>query len=70
MGGRDHWTGCWTALVAGGGVKGGRVVGETDSIAGEPKDRPVQLADFAATVAYAFGKDIPGSTGKPVPELF
>jgi uncharacterized protein (DUF1501 family) len=68
-GGRDHWTGCWTALVAG-GVQGGRVVGESDTVAGEPKDRPVQLADVAATVAYAFGKSIPGCTGKPVTELF
>jgi uncharacterized protein (DUF1501 family) len=70
MGGRDHWTGCWTALVAGGGVQGGRVIGESDAVAGEPKDRPVQLADLTVTVGYAFGKDIPGCTGKPVTELF
>src|SRR5581483_11235123 len=31
-GGRDHWANCWTALVAGGGVKGGRVVGSSDRL--------------------------------------
>jgi uncharacterized protein (DUF1501 family) len=69
-GGRDHWTGCWTALVAGGGVKGGRVIGESNEIAGEPKDRPVPLADLVATVGYAFGKTVRGCDGKPVTELF
>lgn len=69
-GGRDHWVGCWTALVAGGGVKGGRVIGESDAVAGEPKDRPVPLADLAATIEYAFGKDNPVCDGRPVVELF
>ncbi len=69
-GGRDHWTSCWSAILAGGGVKGGQVIGETDSIAGEPKDRPVQLADLAATVGYAFGKNVPECNGRPVTELF
>jgi uncharacterized protein (DUF1501 family) len=69
-GGRDHWTGCWTAFVAGGGVRGGQVIGESDAVAGEPKDRPVQLADIAATIGYAFGKEVPGCAGTPVTELF
>jgi uncharacterized protein (DUF1501 family) len=70
LGGRDHWTGCWTALVAGGGVQGGRVIGESDAVAGEPKDRPVPLADLVATVGHAFGRTIPGCDGKPVTELY
>lgn len=54
-GGRDHWTQCWSALVAGGGVRGGQVIGSSDAIAGEPKDRPVSPAELAATVYHSLG---------------
>ncbi len=40
-GGRDHWPGVWSVLFAGAGVRGGQVVGASDRIGGEPKDRPV-----------------------------
>src|SRR6266567_594926 len=40
-GGRDHWPQCWTMSMAGGGVKGGQVVGASDEIGAYPKDRPV-----------------------------
>lgn len=70
-GGRDHWPGVWTAVFAGGGVKGGRVVGASDAIAGEPADRPVHAADIPATIFHALGigadATIPGPTGTPVP---
>jgi hypothetical protein len=56
-GGRDHWPGCWTVLFAGGGVRGGQVVGSSDAIGAEPKDRPVTPADVAATVYHALGLD-------------
>ena len=36
-GGRDHWPQCWTVVMAGGGVKGGQVVGSSDSIGGAPR---------------------------------
>ena len=39
-GGRDHWPQCWTILMAGGGIKGGQVVGASDEIGAAPKDRP------------------------------
>jgi hypothetical protein len=69
-GGRDHWANCWTALVAGGGVKGGRVVGASDNLGGEPKDRPVTPQELVATIFHAFGvpsgATIPGPTGEPV----
>jgi uncharacterized protein (DUF1501 family) len=69
-GGRDHWPGCWTAIVAGGGVKGGRVIGASDAIASEPKDRPVTPAELVATIYRAFGippdTTIPGPDGRPV----
>lgn len=54
-GGRDHWPQCWTVLMAGGGVKGGQVVGSSDSIGGAPKDRPVMPSHVAATVYKCLG---------------
>ncbi len=69
-GGRDHWPGVWTTIFAGGGVKGGQVVGASDAIASEPKDRPVHAADIPATIFHALGigpdATIPGPTGSPV----
>ena len=55
VGGRDHWTGCWSMLMAGGGVRGGQVVGESDGWAAEPKERPIHPAEVAATVCRAAG---------------
>jgi hypothetical protein len=70
-GGRDHWPGAWSILFAGGGVKGGQVVGASDRVASEPKDRPVTPAEVAATVYNALGIDpktrLPGPEGRPVP---
>jgi uncharacterized protein (DUF1501 family) len=70
-GGRDHWAGCWTAIVAGGGVQGGRVIGSSDRHGGEPKDRPVTPQELVATIFHALGvpadATIPGPTGSPVP---
>ena len=57
-GGRDHWPNCWTMLMAGGGIKGGQVVGATDEIGGYPVDRPITPAEVAATVYKALGIDI------------
>jgi uncharacterized protein (DUF1501 family) len=70
-GGRDHWPGVWSVLFAGGGVRGGQVVGSSDGLGGEPRDRPVEPAEIAATVYHALGIDralrLPGSDGRPVP---
>jgi uncharacterized protein (DUF1501 family) len=69
-GGRDHWAGCWTALVAGGGVKGGRVIGASDRTGSEPTDRPVSPQELVASVFHALGvphnATIPGPDGTPV----
>ena len=54
-GGRDHWPQCWTVVLAGGGVKGGQVVGASDSIGAAPQDRPVTPAHVAATVYKCLG---------------
>ena len=54
-GGRDHWPQCWTVVLAGGGIKGGQIVGASDAIAAAPKDRPVMPAHVAATVYKCLG---------------
>jgi uncharacterized protein (DUF1501 family) len=69
-GGRDHWPGCWTVLFAGGGIRGGRVVGASDATGAEPKDRPVTPAEVAATVYRALSIDpatcLRGPEGRPL----
>ncbi len=53
--GRDHWEHCYSALAAGGGVRGGRVIGESDARAERPHERPLTPADLAATIHHAMG---------------
>jgi hypothetical protein len=55
MAGRDHWEHCYSALLAGGGVRGGRVIGSSDARGEKPHDLPVTPADIAATVHHATG---------------
>jgi len=67
-GGRDHWPQCWTMLMAGGGIQGGQVIGSSDAIAAEPKDRPVSPAEIAATIYRGLGIDYTRTlTGSRVP---
>ncbi len=69
-GGRDHWPACWPIVMAGGGIQGGRVVGESDDIGGAPKSRPTTPAEVAATVYHALGIDLetelPGPQDRPI----
>jgi hypothetical protein len=69
-GGRDHWPPCWTIIFAGGGVRGGQVVGSSDEYGAYPKDRPTTPAEVAATVFHALGIDLhielPGPQGRPL----
>jgi hypothetical protein len=53
--GRDHWEHCYSALFAGAGVRGGRVVGSSDARGAHPHDHPFTPADVAATVHQAVG---------------
>ncbi len=57
---RDHWPQCYTALLAGGGVKGGYAYGRSDAQAAYPDEYPVRPEDLAATLYYLMGID-PGS---------
>jgi hypothetical protein len=80
--GRDHWCNCYSVALAGGGVRGGQVVGSSDLIGAYPKERPVHISDLAATIYHALGInpraqvfDLQGQPrmicdGYPVEELF
>ena len=75
--GRDHWEHCYSVLAAGGGVKGGRVIGSSNPKAEHPVDRPVTPADLAATVQHAvgIGSELAQTLGvavdgKPIEEMF
>ncbi len=57
---RDHWPQCYTTLLAGGGVKGGYVYGESDERAKYPAEKPVKPEDLAATIYHLLGID-PGT---------
>lgn len=70
--GRDHWPHCYSVVMAGGGIKGGQVVGESDREGGYPISRPVSPADIHATVFAALGYDAHATTypsldGRPIP---
>lgn len=68
-GGRDHWPDCYTALLAGGGVRGGTVFGASDRIGAYPAFDPVTPADLAASIFWRFGLDptaeVRDQTGRP-----
>ncbi len=55
--GRDHWPQVGGALLAGGGMKTGQVIGSTDRLGGEPNDRPVHFGEVIATVYKQLGID-------------
>lgn len=79
--GRDHWPQCYSALLAGGGIRGGAIWGSSDRDGGYVKDRGVSPEDFGATVFHALG--VPSeirfapdriteraSEGEPIMDLF
>ena len=55
--GRDHWPRVNCALMAGGGMKTGQVIGATDRLAGEAVDRPVTFPEIYATLYHNLGID-------------
>ena len=63
-GGRDHWPGVWSALLAGGGVRGGQVIGASDQHAEAPQSRPVSPQELLATMYHSLGTR-PLNTCKP-----
>ena len=61
-GGRDHWPGTQSVLLAGGGIQGGRVIGETDKIGSVPSSRPVHVQEIFATLYNNLGIDVNSDT--------
>jgi uncharacterized protein (DUF1501 family) len=55
--GRDHWPSSFCAVFAGGGVRGGQVIGRSDKIAAYPATRPYHPSDLGATIYAALGVD-------------
>jgi len=80
--GRDHWPYCYTAFIAGAGIKAGAIYGESDKTGSGPRKDPLHPRDLLATIYHSFG--IPSSTlvynhlnqpreivkGEPVTKLF
>lgn len=80
--GRDHWANCFSVLLGGGGLKGGRIVGASEPRGGNVSERPVSPHDLLATLYHALGiplethfNDASGrptsivNTGRPIHEL-
>ncbi|HEV3024376.1 MAG TPA: DUF1501 domain-containing protein [Pirellulales bacterium] len=55
--GRDHWSFCYSIVMAGGGIRGGEVYGSSDRSAAYPASQPVGPADVAATIYHCLGID-------------
>lgn len=68
--GRDHWPRVFSVMMAGGGVRGGQIVGSSDSVGEGPKDRPVTPADLACTIYTLLGidpsRELHTTDGRPV----
>jgi hypothetical protein len=79
--GRVHWPDCYSAILAGAGIRGGIVYGESDRIGAYVKDKPVRPQDLGATIYHALGVSLdirlgrdgftrPITTGQPLRDLF
>jgi hypothetical protein len=68
--GRDHWPTSFSAVLAGGGIKGGQVIGNTGPDGAAIKDRPVTVPEFLATICAALGinyhKQNVSNVGRPI----
>jgi uncharacterized protein (DUF1501 family) len=78
---RDHWPACYSVLMAGGGIQGGQVYGESDAFAAAPKNNACTPGDILATaysamglpedtmIADQLGRPLPLFAGKPIQAL-
>jgi Protein of unknown function (DUF1501) len=70
-GGRDHWTFCYSVVLAGAGIRGGSVYGASDRHAAYIKDKPVHIRDMCATIFHCLGIDpempVHDRGGRPIP---
>lgn len=79
--GRQHWPFCYSSILAGGGIRGGQVYGESDKNGAYVKDKPVRPQDLAATIYHSLGVTLdarmtkdgalrPMTAGEPLLSLF
>jgi len=79
--GRQHWPKCFSAILAGSGIRGGAVYGKSDKIGAAPESNPVHPQDIHATVLHAMGIPLnlaadnsgvarPLTSGKPIYDIF
>ncbi|MGE3821310.1 MAG: DUF1501 domain-containing protein, partial [Isosphaeraceae bacterium] len=72
-GGRDHWSRCYSVLMAGGGIARGQVIGRSDAIASDPVERRVSPKEILATIYHLLGIDrdtmLTDRQGRPMPLL-
>ena len=70
MAGRDHWPSCFSMVLAGAGITGGRVWGSSDEKGMFIKDNPVQVPDLIASIYKKLGidyqKEYMSNIGRPV----
>src|SRR5262249_49816308 len=68
--GRDHFPNAWSTVLAGGGIRGGQVIGRTSADATTIEDRPVAVPDLLATICLALGiepmKQNESNIGRPI----
>lgn len=71
QGGRDHWPRVFSVAMAGGGVRGGQVIGASDRVGESPADRPISPSDLARTIYTLLGidpdRELRTADGRPVP---
>ncbi len=70
--GRNHWSRAWSTCLAGGGIRGGQVIGRTNQNAAEVVERPISAVDFLATICALLKIDYqrenhPRGVNRPVP---
>jgi hypothetical protein len=82
LAGRDHWGYVFSAALAGGGVRGGQVIGASDALGGHPKDGRHEPQDLTATILHSLGvspetlihdrlgRPLPASTGEVIRGIF
>jgi uncharacterized protein (DUF1501 family) len=69
-GGRDHWPNCFSLVLAGAGIAGGRAYGASDNDGMFVKDNPVEVPDLVATIYHKLGidysKEYVSNIGRPI----
>ena len=69
-GGRDHWPSVYSILLAGGGIRGGRIVGASDSLGARPKEGKVSPGDILTTIYHLLGlpptTEVHDPRGRPI----